>query len=159
MLHNLRRVRTGIALIAAVLLSVLGNFAYALNSPYEGVYTWLPSAARTTAQQSADIVGKYGTGVEVVCNVSAASGTGGLVVKIQGKDPISSAYYDISATTANTGVSVIRNLIGANVFNVAATTTSVNANTYVPYTWRIVTTVGDASSYTYSCSYTVYSSS
>lgn len=147
------------SLIVALTITLLCTSAQAVNSPYEGVYTWLASAARTTAQQSSDVTGKYATGIEVICNVTAASGTGGLIVKLQGKDSLSSAYYDISATSVNVATGVIRNLIGANVFNVAPTTTSVSVNTYVPYTWRLATTVGDASSYTYSCSYTVYSSS
>ena len=133
--------------------------AEALNSPYEGVYTWLPSAARTTAQNLTDQTGKYITGIEVICNVTVASGTGGLQVKVQGKDLVSGTYYDIAATTANTATGTIRNIIGANVFNVAATTTTVNVNTYVPYVWRLQVAVGDASSYTYSCGYTLYSSS
>lgn len=137
----------------------LSSGAEALNSPYYGVVSWLPSAARTASVQSSDQVGLYVTGIEVTCNVTAASGTGGLQVQIQGKDPVSGAYYLIATTTANTSTGLIRNLIGANVFNVAATTTSVNLNTYVPFTWRLQVLAGDSSSYTYSCSYTMYSSS
>jgi hypothetical protein len=146
-------------LIAGVGLLLLSLAACALNSPYEGVYTLVTSAARTATLTGADNVNRYVTGVEVICNVTAASGTGGLQVQIQGKDSVSGAYYVVSTTTANTAVGVIRNIIGANVFTVAATTTSVNVNTYVPYTWRIVVVHGDASSYTYSCGYTLYSSS
>lgn len=144
-------------LVVCSLLLVSQSFA--LNSPYEGVYTWLPSATRTATTASADIVGKYATGVEVICNVSAASDTGGLVLKIQGKDQISGNYYDIAATNSVTTPIVIRNIIGANVFNVAPSGGNVNVNTYVPWTWRLQMVHGDSSNYTYSCAYTVFSSS
>lgn len=154
----MKKLLVALALLVASLLIPLKE-ASALNSPYQGVYTWLPSAARTTAQTLTDQSNLYVTGIEAVCNVTSASGTGGLQLQIQGKDLVSGSYYTISTTTANTTTGVIRNIVGANVFNVAATGNNVNVNTYVPYTWRIVVAVGDASSYTYSCGYTLYSSS
>lgn len=146
-------------LLFALTLSLVSSLSFALNSPYEGVYTLLASGARTATQNGADQTNRYVSGIEVFCNVTAASGTGGLQVQIQGKDPLSGTYYVVSTTNANVATGGIRNIIGANVFNVAATTTSVAVNTYVPYIWRISVVHGDASSYTYSCGYTLYSSS
>ena len=145
--------------LASVLALACTVDAYALNSPYYGVYNFLTSGARTTAQTSADQTGLYTTGINLVCNITAASGTGGLTFKLQGKDPLSGAYYDVGANLAIVTAGTVVVNVGEGIWNTTATTTSANVNQYMPYIWRIAVAVGDASSYTYSCSYVLRSSS
>ena len=139
------------------LLSLVNQSARAQAlSPFNGTYTWLPSAARTTTQTLPDQVGVFASGLEVLCNISAASGTGGLQVSIQGKDPVSGTYYTMGQTTANTSVSFVRALLFPVFQSQAATATKIFINDFLPYIWRIQVIANDTSSYTYSCDYTLY---
>ena len=147
-------------LVASILIALcIASNAWALNSPYYGTYNWLSTGVKTTSQYLPDQSGLYVTGVEVVCVVTAASGTGGLQVKIQGKEPITGTYYDVASTTNLNTTGVPRVIAGANVFTVTSTSTAGNVNTYIPYTWRLAVVHGDSSNYNYSCSYTAFSSS
>jgi hypothetical protein len=143
-----------LALVSAVALAVTVD-AQAINSPFHSVNYWLTPATRTTTQNLADQTGIYAQGIRVVCAVSAASGTGGLIVKLQGKEPQSGTYYDVAATLNNTATGVITLLAGEGIWNQAATPTFVAANYYMPYVWRVQVVHGDASNYTYDCTYTL----
>jgi len=70
----------------------------------------LPSAARTAASVlSSDITNPQWRGGHFIVNISAYT-SGSYVVTVQGKDPVSSNYYDIlvgSAITA-TGTTVLK---------------------------------------------------
>ena len=111
--------------------------------------TLLASAARTTTTTSADQTNQNARGVVVYVNVTAASGTGGLQLAIQGKDPVSGGYKTLNtlptAITA-TGLYVYELYPGCSTTgNLAAVYAQV-----LPRTWRIQMNAGDGSSYTYS---------
>jgi hypothetical protein len=112
----------------------------------------LPSAARASSQpdNSADQDNPYWVGCVVYLNITQASGTGGLTLNVQFKDPVSGNYITVfTATTVYTST-------GLRVFAFGPASNWVNQNlqadvsTGLPRTWRVQITKGDASSYTYS---------
>jgi hypothetical protein len=110
----------------------------------------LASAARTAQTTSADQTNQNARGVQVVLNVTVASGTGGLQVKVQAKDSVSGQYYDLNAdptavTTTGTYIYEVYPGVGAASGSVTQRTSS-----GLPQTWRVLVKVGDNSSYTYS---------
>lgn len=114
----------------------------------DGNFTLLSNAARTATTNTA-LQGNYWyRGIIATLNVTAASGTGGLTVHIQGQDAISSAWYDVlvasSAVTA-TGLYTYSVYPGIGMSSV---TMSVSA--ILPAVWRVSVVAGDSSSYTYS---------
>jgi len=113
--------------------------------------TLLSSSARTATTQSADQVNYNGRGVQVILNVTAASGTGGLQVVVQGKDPVSGVYYNLyaapTAVTAN-GIKVYEVAPGASTAGAGDVASRVAGQ--IPRTWRVNVIAGDSSSYTYS---------
>lgn len=111
----------------------------------------LASALRTVTTATADILNVNNKGVMVFLNVTAASGTGGLQVRIQCKDPISGTYTGMNAAPAAviaTGHTVY--LFGP--LNTSGSNITVY-NGILPRTWRISVTHGDSSNYTYSVGY------
>ena len=110
--------------------------------------TLLASAARTATTASEDQTHGDYVGAHVIINVTAA-GTSTLTVTIQGKDPISGDYYTIlaSAGLTTTGMTVLKVHPGIT----AAANLSVSD--ILPDTWRVSCAKGDASSWTYSVSY------
>lgn len=110
------------------------------------------SAARTTGA-TVNISNVNARGIAVYINVTAASGTGGLTVRIQARDGVTVAYYNLNAAPAAitaTGeyIYILYPGIGAAVGDVTQTTNGV-----LPKNCRIAITVGDSSSYTYSGAY------
>lgn len=151
---------------AAVQLRAQNNLGYPLNSypyAYNGI-TWdrernnvegvaLASAARTASTASPDITNHNARGIMVMLDVTAASGTGGLQVRVQAKDPVSGNYLGInSAPTAITAVGMRVYVLypGANTTNTGIAQVS---GQLVPRTFRIFVSHGDGSSYTYSVGY------
>ncbi len=119
---------------------------------FEG--TALISAARTGTTNSADIINYNGRGVTLFLNVTAASGTGGLTVNIQVKDPVSGSYftaYAAAAAVITTGLKAYNAFPGA----AGAGNYTNTVNFQIPRTFRIGVTVGDSSSYTYSIGYAI----
>lgn len=116
--------------------------------------TALASAARTTTTASSDLTNWNFRGIRVALNVTAASGTGGLQLQIQGKDSaISNTYYAINATpvaVTTTGVTVYDLYPGA--LTVQGGITQVTAG-LLSRVFRMNVIHGDASSYTYSVSF------
>ncbi len=111
-------------------------------------FTLLVSAARTATTDSTDQNNGYARGVLVHLNVTAASGTGGLTVRVQAKDPVSGAYVSLNAAPAVvTAVGTFAYLLypGAGAGGLTQATSG-----GLPRTWRVQVTHGDASSYTYS---------
>lgn len=78
-------------------------------------------------------------------NVSAASATPSVVFSIEGKDPLSAAFYNIidSAAITATGTTTIQ--VGMNIIAAA----NVAANEMLPSEFRVTATHGDADSITY----------
>lgn len=114
--------------------------------------TALASAVRAAQINSADLVNYNCRGVIVFLNVTAASGTGGLTLRIQAKDPISGAYGNLlsaSAAVVATGMSIYLLYPGGASGGTQGVTGP------LPRTWRISMNVGDASNYTYSVGYSL----
>lgn len=112
--------------------------------------TLLASAARTATASSADQVNYNGRGVHVALNVSSA-GTGSITLKIEGKDPISGAYYTLLEGTAVTTNSL--NLY--KVYPGVTAAANAAASDVVPRTWRVTVTHNNANLITYSVAYVV----
>lgn len=110
----------------------------------------LASAARTTTQTSADLYNADARGVIVFFNVTAGAVLS-LTVTIQGKDPASGTYYTLLSGAAETGV-IARNY---TVHPAITETANVDAAVVLPFTWRVVVTVGNATSATYSVGYSL----
>lgn len=94
----------------------------------------LGSGAVTANNNSADQVNYNGRGIKLFLS-TGAQGTGAstITVTLQGKDPVSGAYYTILQSAA----------LAANAFTVLsvypglATTANVSANDVLPRTWRV----------------------
>lgn len=119
--------------------------------------TLLASAART-AETGSGNQSNYGcTGVICILNVTVASGTGGLIVRICATDPISG-----NPVVLNVDVAAITTT-GRYGFELGsgASTTAPGGSGFLhqrtagklPSTWQARVTHGDGSSYTYSLSY------
>lgn len=107
----------------------------------------LASALRTATTESADLTNYNAKGALIFLNVTAASGTGGLQVRFQYKDPASGQYqYMNAAPTAITATGLaVYGLYPASLANGNQMT-----NQFLPRTWRIQVQHGDGSNYTYS---------
>ena len=112
--------------------------------------TLLASAARTTAQTSQDFSAEEVLSSDFVFNVTLDPGTASVTPSIQGKDPVSGAYYTIltGAAVAATGITVMR--VGPTITAAA----NVAANAILPKEFRVSVAVADAESLTYSFSVT-----
>jgi hypothetical protein len=112
--------------------------------------TLLASAARTGTTTTADQQNVDWRGAIAWLNVTAASGTGGLVLRWAGKDPISGTYTLLnSAPTAVIATGMVFYVIYPTSYANSNATQAV-AYPPLPRTWRIQVTHGDGSSYTYS---------
>lgn len=110
----------------------------------------LASAAHTTTQQSADQSNLSGNSVLVFLNITVASGTGGLTLRILGKDPVSGNYYLLNAApTAILATGQYGYLLGPGCVSSGGSIAQTTAG-ILPKTWAIEVVHGDASSYTYS---------
>lgn len=117
--------------------------------------TLLASAARTTNTYSPTQTNYNARGVQVIVNVTTASGTGGITVLIKGVDPVSGSSYQMnvapSAITAK-GVYVFELFPGAstspNGSNIHQRTAGV-----LPRTWILEVLHGDSTNYQYSAGY------
>lgn len=110
----------------------------------------LPSGARTVQQLLPDLVLPGAKRITLFLNVTVASGTGGLIVTVQGKDPVSGTYYDLNAAPTAviaTGLKVYE--LGPGLGSASGGVTQ-STNRLLPKKFRVKVAVGDASSYTYS---------
>ena len=112
--------------------------------------TLLSSAARTTAQVSQDFSAEEVLSSDFIFNVTLDPGTASVTPSIEGKDPVSGAYYTIltGAAVAATGITVMR--VGPTITAAA----NVAANAILPKEFRVSVEVADAESLTYSFSVT-----
>lgn len=110
--------------------------------------TILASAARTASVDSADFTNFNGNGAHFVIDVSAITATPSIVVTIQGKDLISSNYYDIlvGAAITTVGTTILKVYPGINGLANAI------ANDILPRIFRVSVANADADSITYSIS-------
>lgn len=115
--------------------------------------TALASAARTVSTLSADIINYNHSACIAYLNVTSASGTGGLQLQFEGKDPVSGTYRLLnSLPTAIIATGITAYAIGLGVANLTSGIAQI-CGVPLPRTWRIRITAGDASSYTYSVGY------
>lgn len=107
--------------------------------------TVLASEARTATVDSTDQTNHNARGAHIIINISAGSGFS-LVPKVQAKDPVSGAYYDLLVGTAitTTGTVVLR------VFPGATPASNLVANDMLPRVWRVRVEHADTTSATYS---------
>ena len=99
------------------------------------------AAAGAATFNSADQNNENGRGVHVIVDITVATTTS-VTFKIQGKDPVSAAYYDLltSAALTGTGTTLLTVYPGLT----AATNTVVSQ--VLPKTWRVNAVVTGASS-------------
>lgn len=115
--------------------------------------TALASAARTTTTNSSSITNYNASALAIFLNVTVASGTGGLTVRVQGIDPVSGSVIALNAApTAVTAIGTTLYVIGLGASGGGAAQAT---SAPVPRTWRVAVTHGDASSYTYSVGYSL----
>mgnify|MGYP006268594393 CR=1 FL=1 len=120
----------------------------------------LTSAARTATTQSADISAIGYKGVIVMLNITVASGTGGLQVRVRYKDTVSSSYILVSASASSfTTVLTVNHQYGEGIGgNSNATLGNGGVGSgYLTDTIRIEIFHADASSYTYNVNYVLVS--
>ena len=106
----------------------------------------LPSEARTTLQVSGVLSAEEVLSSDFVFNVTLDPGTASITPSIEGKDPLSGAFYTIltGAAVAATGITVMR--VGPTIIAAA----NVAANAILPSEFRVSVAVADAESMTYS---------
>jgi hypothetical protein len=108
--------------------------------------TLLSSTARTASVNSSDITNYNGRGVVVVINVTSITDTPSVVFTIQGKDSVSSVYYDILASAAVTATGTTT----LTVYPGNSAAANSKADTPLPRVWRVEAVHADADSITYS---------
>lgn len=113
----------------------------------------LASAARTATTNSADQTNYNGRGVTVFLNVTAnPGGAETLSLKIQAKDPVSSAYIDVADAgvlfTAANGLKALTLYPGTLAADLVSG--DVGKSGVLPRTWRAVVTHSSTGSWTYS---------
>lgn len=108
--------------------------------------TILASAARTAATNSADFTNYNARGAHFIVDVTAITATPSITVTIQGKDPVSSKYYDLLVSNAitATGTTVLKVYPGIGQIANGA------ASDILPRTYRVSVAHADADSITYS---------
>lgn len=115
-------------------------------------FALLPSEARTTAYQSRILEADVEAGVMVFLDVTSASGTGGLTVRINAHDQVSGNAVALNtAPTAITATGTYTYALypfGAISGNVTQATSA-----YLPRLFSVSVSVGNSSSYTYSLGY------
>lgn len=121
--------------------------------------TLFASAARTATVSSPTQTNYNARGVQVIVNVTAVSGTGGLIVSIRGIDPISGSYYRLNvdpATITATGLYVYELYPGSTTaMSGALPNVTQRSSGVLPRTWYGSVFANDSSSYTYSVSYSL----
>ena len=115
-------------------------------------FALLQSDARTTAYQSDILEADVEAGVMVFLNVTSASGSGGLTVRVNAHDQVSGAAVALNtaptAVTATGTYSYALYPFGAISGNVTQATSA-----YLPRLFSVSVAVGNSSSYTYSLGY------
>lgn len=108
----------------------------------------LTSAARTTTQTSADQTNHNARAIHIIWDITVHGGGAGATLSIQSKDAIG-IYYTLLTGVAETTTGTKVYKLGPGI------TTAANAAAadFLPRTFRVVITAGDATSITYSLAY------
>ena len=111
----------------------------------------LASAARTTSTTSEDQLNQGLTGLIIVIDVTAVTGTPSNVYNVQFKDQVSGKYYPVlsSAAIVATGTTVLQ------IHPALVVAANLTASALVPEKFRVQVAHGTADSITYSVSYTL----
>jgi hypothetical protein len=118
----------------------------------EGVL--LPSAARTVLQVVNGPANYNARGLILFLNVTAASGTGGLVTTIFGLDPVSDGELSLNAApAARVATGLVAYVLYPGVAGSYGPPIIQATALPLPQVWGVRVSVGDASSYTYSLAY------
>lgn len=120
-----------------------------INKGYGGraKFTIAASAARTTTLTSDDYVVPYGRTLLLIINVTAGAATPGVTPSIRGIDNLGNVYTVLTgAQITSTSAAVILMRVGNGVAEVA----NLGTGTPLPATFRVVMTVIDTDSLTYS---------
>jgi hypothetical protein len=132
-----------------------------------GIYTALPSAARTVTQ---NILGSAlldpagignandGAGLIAYLNVTAVPTVETLILKVQEQNPISGAWSDVAglATSAQAASGQIKLKVFPGIVAVAPSVTAVQVSDLLPPLWRLVVVHSASGSFTYSLAVVVY---
>jgi hypothetical protein len=134
-----------------------GSLNVSLTGSKEGVL--LNSQARTSTTISPNQINNNAKGVHVSLNITVASGTGGLIVKIVGFDPITGNFYNLNpsptAITA-TGTYIFEVYPGATGGTTAGNQEMIQRTSgALPRTWGVRIFHNDGSSYTYAVGYSL----
>lgn len=117
--------------------------------------TALDVLARTATTDSADLTNTGRRNLILFLRVTAASGTGGLQVQAQAKDPLSGGYAAInSVPSAVIATGTYLYMFGPGCTNLNNGAAQISSG-LIPRTWRVHVIHGDASSYTYSVGYSL----
>lgn len=120
-------------LLALVVLATIAGLAYAQASVSNLPIQLIASGAYTQASVvSTDRSNPSWRGVQVTINISAYT-SGTYTPHIEGKDPVSGAYYDILVGSAlnGTGTTLL------SVYPGITATGNVSASNVLPATWRV----------------------
>lgn len=109
-------------------------------------YTILESAARTASVDSADFVNVAGKGGHFIVDITSITLTPQITVSIQGKDPVSSEYYDILVSNPLSVVGTFKLTVFPGILDVAA----LKVADIIPRVFRVSVSNVDADSITYS---------
>lgn len=132
-----------------LLVSLGSTSPTVVNQPNTSA-TLLASAARTSSTQSADQTNASCKSVVVFLNVTSAAGTGGLTVRILGKDPASGNYFLLNAApTVVNSIGQYGFVLGPGCVSSGGSIWQTTA-TVLPLAWAVQVAHSDSSSYTYS---------
>lgn len=149
----MRHFPTGVIGLAAFVWVVVLLVAFlppALAQRNQAALTLLASAARTsTTATTAETANQY-TGVLLILDVSAASGTGGLTVTVRGYDPISDNTFNLLVDTLAITATGTYGFVVAIGASAPADGIRGSASYTLPPKWDVSIAHGDGSSYTYS---------
>ena len=146
--------QTAFNLLVSAINSLWNGATWDRQQNNQGI-TALASAARTASTNSADQLNYNAKGLIAVLDITAASGTGGLQLVVQGKDPISGNYAQLTVTPTAilaAGTYAYELHPGSSTAAPGAGNGLLQVRTAgaLPRTYRIRVIHGDASSYTYS---------
>jgi hypothetical protein len=110
--------------------------------------TILASAARTTTVVSQVFSAEHVIASTFVIDVTAVTATPTITATIEGKDPLSGAFYAILVDTGITATGTTFLQVGHTIIAAA----NVAANNFLPDEYRVTVTHTDADSITYSIS-------
>lgn len=145
-----------ILIIPSIVKAAPGSIVVLLNPKQTDVQV-SSSQVRTSTFTSSSYSVVDRTRMIVYLNVSAASGTGGLQVRILGVDSVSGNTFPLNAApTAVTSTGQYAYVIGPGVtsYGGSVSATAITA-TAIPSTFQIQIVHGDSSSYTYSVSLSI----